>query len=114
MTFLEYIDQIPPFIVWASAHGGRGKCRPTLNELVELSGLSQRTFTRISRKISWAGVKAGHISQFCAACGIDLQHPGQIRTYFRNWKRTKRPFPSLSPRQIKALEFMCSKLNSST
>jgi len=70
MPLLQLLDQCPPFVCYYAAQRNRDR-RPSVPELVEASGMSQRTFLRVAHRTTWANVSVKHMSQFCVACGID-------------------------------------------
>jgi len=105
-NLLATIDELPPFAVYALAR--RRGTRPTLKQLVAASGLPQRTFTRISRKLSWASVQAGRIEAFCKACGVNLLAQGKHRDFVRHSIKYQRPFSHLSNQQLKTFGRQCA------
>ena len=74
---LAIADRCPPFVCYYAAHMGKAK-RPMLPELVEASGMSERTFVRIAHKTTWAGITLLRASQFSTACGIDVLDPKPV------------------------------------
>jgi len=116
--FLSFLDATPPFFVVAVAHTCRakpkanGRCgglqrRLTLPEMVAASGLSKRTFERISSRISWHGVKAGAIAAFCRGCRFDFLHQTAVRHYLRSTsKRPDTMWSHLTPMQRKRFNLL--------
>lgn len=79
-SLLDRLDACPPFLCYYGAHMGRAK-RPTTRELIAASGMSPRTFMRISQQITWGGVTVKHAAQFAKACGIDLFQSQSLRDF---------------------------------
>lgn len=90
-NLLTRLDACPPFICYYGAQMGKPK-RPTLVELVEISGMASRTFSRIAHKTSWRGVTVEHMSQFVSACGIDILDPIPVMTWLANRKASGQLF----------------------
>lgn len=77
MTLLEQLDRCPPFLVYYASHLVRGE-RLSVPQLVQAFGLSDRTFTRLAHRHTWAGVKVGVADRFCRACGVDIMQPDAL------------------------------------
>jgi len=90
-NLLKQLDACPPFVCYYAAQMNRDK-RPTLNQLVAVSGMSQRTFGRIAHKTTWAGVTIKHASQFLAACGIDALNPEPVMVWVAQRKASGKLF----------------------
>jgi hypothetical protein len=79
-TLLEKLDACPPFLCYYGAHMGRER-RPTADRLIADSGLSARTFMRISQRLTWADVTVSQATQFAHACGVDLLNPQPLQAF---------------------------------
>ena len=79
-NLLGTLNACPPFICYYAAQRARDR-RPTLDELVKLSGMSQRTFGRIAHRTTWAGVPIDKASRFLEACGIDALDPESVMVW---------------------------------
>lgn len=112
MTLKTDLDRFPPFLVYASARKGHGQ-RFKLSELVNASGLSERTFTRIARMRTWGRVRVDDIVAFCEACNVDPMRPYKTRRYIRRTLRRKYSFRHLLPRQKEKLEQQLASLTDS-
>lgn len=107
-TLLDTLDRLPPFGVFALARKRRR--RPRLVDLVASSGLSQRTFCRIARKITWSGVKAADIDAFCSACGVNILRPDKHINYLKHTLEYNQPMSHLSAHQFKTFLAKCEEL----
>lgn len=96
------LKQCPPFLAYALARKGTGKNlhRPTLEQLVKLSGMPERTFVRLSQKTDWEGVKIGAAESFLAACNVD---PWVMKEQRKFLKLHANDMPHLSKRQHRIL-----------
>ena len=110
-TLLEIIDRLPPFVVYALARDGHGG-RPALLKIVNASGMPQRTFFRIAKKLTWAGVKVAQIDGFAKACGVNLLSQIKDRDFMRHTLQSDRPFRHLSPHQLKTFDSLCQRWQS--
>ena len=90
-NLLSRLDHCPPFICYYAAQRNRSR-RPTLNELIELSGMAPRTFSRIAHKTTWKDVTIERASQFLAACGIDALDPEPVMLWLAERKASGRLF----------------------
>lgn len=84
-SLLSKLDRCPPFVCYYAAQMNQAK-RPTLSELVERSGMSQRTFSRIAHRTTWADTTIEHMSQFAHACGIDILDPEPVMVWLAQRK----------------------------
>lgn len=101
-TRLNQCNLCPPFLAYAlarSTSGGVAK-RLSLQELVERSGLPERTFMRTAQKTSWDHVKFGVMVGFLGACGVD---PMQFRKHRRFLRNHRDRLPYLTDRQWQSL-----------
>jgi len=112
LTLLEHLDRIPPFFCLALA-GGHNKIRPRLSEIVRESGLNKRTFQRISRRISWAGVKVCQVDKFSAACGVSHNRVWGLKAYIAKTLKCKRPMKHLTARQLIDFQIQCARWKAS-
>lgn len=103
----EFLDHVPPFFCFALGLARRP--HPTLDQLVEKSELNKRTFQRIARRISWAGVKVGQVDGFCKACGVNHSRLSEQKDFVAKTLRASRPFPHLLPRQLRDFETQCAR-----
>jgi len=96
------LDQCPPFLAYALARSGTGSNlrRPTLEELVKQSGLPERTFIRVSQKLTWAAVKIETARAFLVACNVD---PWVMKDQRKFLKAHADRLPHLSERQWRIL-----------
>jgi len=87
----QRLNECPPFCLYYGAHYNSPR-RPTLPELVKASGMSHRTFTRISQKGSWDGITVLRMQQFANACGVDLLNPQPLLDWLRSELQKPEPF----------------------
>ena len=115
-TFLDHINRLPPFVVFAIARrrmrDRRGRERYL--DLVKRSGLSEPTFRRIAHSLSWDDVKTGNIQKFCEACNVNLLCQWQhLRFLQLTMKRPHRPLSHLDANQLRKFNELCRRwLNS--
>lgn len=77
------MDALPPFLVFYLARRGwgLGLKRPPLPDLAKAAGMSERTFVRIGRRMSWADVKVRDADSFMKACNVDFFWPHKQTKY---------------------------------
>ena len=93
-SLLEVLDRCPPFLVYYCSHVGNGK-RLTVRELIKVSGLSPRTFTRTKCKLSWGDVKLKVMDRFCRSCAADPLHPEPLFRALSQEMASPKPFADL-------------------
>lgn len=109
-TLLQQLDALPPFTCYALArNSSKRRDRMRLDELAKTAGMSERTFIRIARKFSWAGVKVGDADAFARACGVDLLRQMKTRNYLRHSLGYKRPLAHLSSVQLATFLKQCKE-----
>lgn len=107
-TLIEYLDRIPPFFCFALARDSR-RHRPELVEMVKISGLNKRTFQRIARRISWAGVKVSQVDGFTKACGVNHSRLSEQKDFIAKTMKCNRPFRHLMARQLRDFQTQCAR-----
>ena len=97
---LASANRLPPFLAYALAMRARHP-RNRLETLVNASGLHIRTFCRIAAQTSWEGIRLGHMSAFCQACGVNPFRPGKHVLYLQHTiqREDDRSFAHLKPAQ---------------
>lgn len=95
---LTKLDQLAPFLTYALCRRS-DQPRPHLEELVRQSGLSERTFIRISRELSWKDIRVGQMDAFCQACGVDVLNPGEQLAFIRQTMHCQNSWSHLMPFQ---------------
>lgn len=109
---MQLFDHCPPFAVYYGCNLLSLKYR-TVAELTEASGLGMRTFLRTAYRPSWEGVKAGVMSRFLAACGVDIFHPEPVLEALRAEIEKPEPFAAVVPQRREALKrqfnLICAK-----
>lgn len=95
---LRRLDLCPPFLAYVLARRDTGSAvkRVSLPELVKKSGLSKRTFIRISAKTDWNSVRLEDIKAFLRACGVN---PFQMKKHLRFLANHPDKLPYLSAEQ---------------
>ena len=109
MAPLRRLDLCPPFLAYVLARRDTGSAvkRVTLPELVRLSGLSKRTFIRISAKTDWNSVRLDDIKAFLRACGVN---PFQMKKHLRFLANHPVRLPYLSLEQSRTFNARSAKL----
>lgn len=104
-TILNFLNRTPPFWVYALARPRKaGQLRRyTLFEISSRSGLSFRTVTRISAKLSWSGVKIEQADAFFRACNVDPWHLHRQKEFVRSVMLGGGSFSHLTKKQISTL-----------
>lgn len=98
------LKQCPPFLAHALARK-RNKRMP-LAEIVQRSGLSERTYLRTARKDSWASVKLEVIEKFLEGCGVN---PWKMRDHHRFLRAHRFKIPYLTKTQQKIMDEICAQ-----
>jgi hypothetical protein len=102
------LDKCPPFAVYAYAHRDHFK-RPRRNDLAKKAGLPERTFSRITTKLTWARVKVADVDAFCKACDVDPLHPGEVFEFLQQSMSSEVPLAHLRPIQRAIFDQQCRK-----
>ena len=102
----EQIERCPPFLAYAVANQKHKKKRPTVDFMVERSGLPQRTFLRTVQKDDWENVKYFVIKGVFQGCGVN---PGDMYEIFRTLRRNGFRPQNLSARQMAKFEAICAR-----
>lgn len=76
MTFLQKLNQFPPYLVRLAALKGRGRGArwKSLRDIAKDSGLSTERVSQISFLTSWDSIPAGTIVRFCKGCNVQLDN----------------------------------------
>lgn len=102
-NLLEQLDQFPPCLVRLVARNPRqhGRRLPLL-DLAQRSGLPYKLVLRLSKAHTWADVPVRTIDAFCAACDVNILHPGHKIWYLKRVLRTSNGLRLLSARNGRA------------
>ena len=106
MTDLEEADRLPPFVCRLLARDGRHHRAYSTKELVQRSGLNEKTIRRLARMDSWAKVLVGVRSRFREACGINRGNENYQLKFLKMTAKSKQPFLhllSLERRELSTL-----------
>lgn len=82
MTFLDRLNQFPPYVVRLAALKGRGRGArwKSLRDIARDSGLSTERVSQISFLTHWGTIPAQTIVQFTKGCGVQIDnHRGRDR-----------------------------------
>lgn len=106
VTLLEWMNRVPPWKCRAMAvrkdRSRKATVKITIPELVRLSGIPARSFTKLSYRKDWAGVNIDVASRFAYACGVNvLAKKPESRFIERNFKPG---LPYFNKRQRKAFD----------
>lgn len=104
-SLLNRLDACPPFMAFAIFLNRR--TRPTMDQVVNGSGLSKRTFSRIAAQLSWSQVRASQIDMFCAACGVNPFNLERPRDYLK--RRCHRQWKHLTTIQQEVFRRQCAR-----
>lgn len=112
-SFMQWLDRVcPPFMAYALAglvSGPRNKRKWIgMHGIVERSGLSVRTVTRLGDSVSWESAKIGKVSRFLGACGIDPRNIKPVRDYLRHTMGSVKPFPHLGGFKYQVFQRRCA------
>jgi hypothetical protein len=117
---LDLLDRVPPFVVYYLARDSTAAySHPGKEEIARRSGLSEATVMRLSRRLTWAGVRISDFETFCSACGVSfLKVSGKwnyitrphVNYFYRLAKGCfKRPLLHLRIPQRKRFNELCEK-----
>ena len=105
MSLLQFLDNVNPLICRLYASSGPEK--RSVEDISNLSGLSQRTVIRMSKLTTWRGTSVAAVENFMIGCGVnisDLPNPSALIN--------RMDIDSLPAKQQRYLLSVCNKSNS--
>lgn len=107
---IQKLKMCPPFLAHALARNRsrNGNKKMPLAEIVERSGLSQRTYLRTARMTSWASVKFDVIERFLRGTKVN---PWRMQVHNKYLRKHNFRIPYLTKPQQKALDEICLKMS---
>lgn len=109
-SFLEKLDQCPPFLLYYLSHHGHNGVRVTGETLVKESGLSERTFRRVAKLLSWKTVKVHVMDGYCRACGLDPFDSETVLALLAQEYQSENPFSAMTGRGRYQMMSMLNRL----
>ncbi len=109
---------LPPFAIYYFSHEGKrgpnknGRVRDmgkrlTYQQMAERAGMPQRSFLRLTSKLTWEGVPIDVADKFCRGCGVDILHFSKHRYYLAKSIKKGCAFSYLSKRQASRFRELC-------
>lgn len=94
-TFLEELDQMPPYMCWVLAR--KPKRKPiTQREIISATGWDKKKVTKFCGLKSWRGVTVEDADAFRSACGITRENERRHRAYLKRSLDPSRTLDGLS------------------
>lgn len=111
--FLHRIDECPPFLVYALFRSRYPQkltpYRVDVERAAKRVGLSERTFFRIARRLTWESVTVENMVLFCEACKVNIFRRRDFRERLLNNWRQPNPFPHLDARMRRDFNLRCAE-----